>query len=245
MKQKLVMFLMILILAFQPFSIDLKGSSALANTDNEENCGCSSESELKVKETGVFKDQKVLNNIKKELQQEWKSNNSLHKTSEFDWNNSEFVSFGKEKEGLMFPAKANNEEKDVRLVTVYDKNTGEVEDFTLVVSTLAGEEMKVKYTTLMDEDIVGLTIDTETNEIEEREVYNEKNEFSLISQNKASASWASDTVDCLKSKWRTANKFTQYVCGGACSSVVFGGNVIGATVCASCLGAYAMVCTIH
>ena len=145
----------------------------------------------------------------------------------------------------MIPAKANNTEKDVRLITVYDKKTGEVEDFTLMVSTLNGEEMEVTYTTLLDEDIVGMEVNTNTNKIEETEVYEEDESFALISENKASAGWASDTVKCLKTKWKTAGGFTQFVCGGACSSVVFGGNVVGATVCASCLGAYAMVCTIH
>lgn len=245
MKQKLVLFFMVLVLSFQPFSINLKGDTALAKANDQEDCECSQGSDVQVEETGDFKDQSVLNNVKKAFDNEMKQGKNLHKKAEFAWNESEFVSFGEDKEGLMIPAKDNNEEKDSRLITVYDKNTGEIKDFTLMVSTLEGEEMTVTYTTLTNEKIVGMEIDTKTNKIEDTEVYGEEDKVAFISENKASAGWASDTVNCLKSKWKTANKFTQFVCGGACSSVVFGGNVVGATVCASCLGAYAMVCTIH
>lgn len=237
------MLFMVLFLSIQPFSLS-SGDDNSALATQTDDCSCSNKSELKVKSSGKFKNNKVLNSVKSTLDKEYKNNKSTYKKNDFDWKSSEFVSFGQGKDGLLIPSKKNSSKEDIRLITAYEKKTGKVDSFILMVSTLEDNEMNVVYTTLNGEKIVGLDINAQTNEIEDKSIYNEQ-ESTILSMNKASAGYGSDVVKCLKTKWKTANSFTKTVCTGACSSVVFGGNAIGATVCASCLGAYAMVCLLQ
>lgn len=246
MKKKLVFIAIIVFsIIIQPFSLNYEAFAKNIEKDELSDCGCNKEEELNVKDTGVFKNEKVINNVKKSLRNKEESKQSAYKQGDFNWKNVEYLDFDKDKEGLMVPYKKNNSSTDIRLLTAYDKKNNEITDIIIMKSILKGENIKTSYSSLLNDVAVTLTIDTNTNQVIDVNIPDNKEAVGLIKLSKASAGYKDDTVNCLKTYWSNATGFTKTVCSAACGSAIFGGNPLSYTVCASCLGAYAMVCLIH
>ncbi|MEY2372371.1 hypothetical protein [Lysinibacillus capsici] len=247
MKKKLIFFVMVMFLAFQPLSVNL---GALAKEKNETtDCNsCSQQAPLQIEKNGFLNDSVVVNEVKQDLDIAENFTHSEYSREDFDRQNTEYMDYGKNKDGLMIPYKKNNESFDIRLLTTYDKTTGEVGEFIIMKSTLDVEnnEINVTYATLNNEDMLGMTIEASTNKVIDKQVYfDENSEVSLLSTNSAKAGYWSDSWECLKNYWYDAPELTKQICSAACASVIFGGNVVGAVACASCLGSHVMVCLIH
>ncbi|EON70381.1 hypothetical protein [Lysinibacillus sphaericus] len=243
MKKKLLFLLMVMFLAFQPLSVNLDRAFAKEKGENNDCNSCSQKLPLPMEKAGLLKNNIVIHDVKEDLDIAEKFSHSEYNKDDFDWENTEFLDFGKDKDGLMIPYKQNNENFDIRLLTAYDKTNGEVSnDFIIMKSILDIEnnEIEITYSTLNDEKIVGMTLEVGTNEIIERKIYNE-----VSPTDSGTAGYWSDTWDCLKNAWKNAPELTKQLCSAACLSVIFGGNIVGAVTCASCLGAQAMVCLIH
>ncbi|WP_241747225.1 hypothetical protein [Lysinibacillus sphaericus] len=243
MKKKLIFLVMIMFLALQPLSVNLEGAIAKEIGENNDCNSCSQKLPLQMEQAGFLKNNLVINDVKEDLDIAENFNHSEYNKDDFDWKNIEFMDFGKDKDGLMIPYKQNNENFDIRLLTAYDKTTGEVsDDFIIMKSVLDIEnnEIEVTYSTLNDEKVVGMTLDVGTNEVIDKKIYNE-----VSPTDSGEAGYWSDTWDCLKNAWKNAPELTKELCSAACLSVIFGGNIVGIVTCASCLGAQAMVCLIH
>lgn len=135
MKKKLILFVMIMLLAFQPLSVNL---GALAKETNEHNdCNsCSQQAPLQIEKNGFLNNSVVVNEVKEDLDIAEKFTHSEYSREDFDWQNTEYMDYGKNKDGLMIPYKKNNESFDIRLLTTYDKTTGEVGEFIIMKSML-------------------------------------------------------------------------------------------------------------
>lgn len=244
MKKKFaILVIMIFSLVMQPFSINVSAKDENKLSLND--CDCNKKEELKVKNTEKLNNNKVINNVKKSLREKEEFKSSLYKQSDFDWKNVEVIDFDKEKEGIMVPYKKNNATTDIRLLTAYDETTHEVTDFIIMKSVLKGEKIETSYLSLSNEEAVTLTIDVNTNKVVDLEIPSDKETESLITVKKASAGYTDKVVKCVKNYWKDASGITKTVCSSACTSIIFGGNGVGVAICASCLGAYAMVCLIQ
>ncbi|MEY9972490.1 hypothetical protein ABH966_002865 [Lysinibacillus sp. RC46] len=158
MKKKLIFLVMVMFLALQPLSANLDGALAKEDDVNNNNdCGCSQKVPLQMEKAGFLNNNLVINDVKEDLDIAEKFNHSEYNKDDFDWKNTEFMDFGKDKDGLMIPYKQNNENLDIRLLTAYDKTSGEVsDDFIIMKSVLniENKEIEVTYSTLNDEKVV-------------------------------------------------------------------------------------------
>lgn len=243
MNKKIVLFLLSIIVILQPLSLNFT-FAAEKSVSLEDECGCEKKEVLNLKESGIIKDTKVINNVKKSLRNNTDFAHSKYKQSDFDWKSAEYLNYGEEKNGLIVPFKKNSENFDVRLLTAYNKSNQEVSEILIMTSILTGDTVKTSYMELNGEEFVNFIIDAKTLELIDVKVSKNDDVTNLINVNKAAASYPSRVVDCVKDYWNRASGGVKTFCSAACGSVIFGGNALSVAMCASCLGASAMSCLI-
>lgn len=218
---------------------------AFATELNEDkDCGCTNTDMPKnPKSTQAFDNKLIIKEIKISVEQEYKFNAGFYQVTDFDWDNTIATDYGSDEYGISVPLISNTDEKQAVLFSAYDKKNNEVGNSIILEMALVSDDVEISYRTLSNEKIVGLVADREKEVIEKEEVINEQ--VGLIKKNIATAGYTDDVVKCLKTYWDKQPDWVQWLCGGACGSVIWGPNPINITGCASCLGAYAMVCLIH
>lgn len=245
MKKKIVLFLLVITLVVQPFSLNFTLAKENSSFLEEDCVKCERVEDLNLQKQEVVNDPQIINAIKKSLRNTTKFVESSYKHSDFDWKNVEFLDYGEKKNGVMVPFKKNSDNLDVRLLTAYNKSNQQVSEILIMRSVLTGEKVETSYIDLLnDKEFVNLVIDAKTLELIDVEV-SDDTQTGLIQVNEASAAYyPSRVVSCIKKYWNRAPSWMKNFCTGACGSVIFGGNAFGAAMCASCLGASAMSCLI-
>ncbi|KAF0816109.1 MULTISPECIES: hypothetical protein [Cytobacillus] len=206
------------------------------NEETGQECGCendNSENSL-VKESIKVEDTTVINNFKSQYNQ-WESLGvTYYNTNEFNWNEVTLTKYENGDSSLVVPStKLEQGGNLVFLMAGYSVEDGEILNPILMeIDPQENDERpSVEYKTLDNVAVAGFLF-SEDGE------YLEKIEYP---DNQVNGYW-NDVAKCIKNSWSKIPSWLRTVCSSACFSVVFGGNIWGAAVCAGCLGGHVMHC---